>query len=117
MAIFVQMPSMAKKRVVRRAKRHPVRWLVKDINGQPVSDAWVVDVSCMGARLETPSPLGPNNPVEITVILPDGVQELQLSGRVRWSRFVLASPGRFHQGVQFYGVNWDLDRLGKEGQP
>jgi hypothetical protein len=51
---------------------------VTEINGKPTQDAWLVNVSCMGARLDTTSALSPN---------------LQ---------------------VQFYGVNWDLDRLAKK---
>ena len=109
--ITVQPP---RRRVPRRAQRYPVRWAVTEINGKPARDAWVVDVSCMGARLETTFPLSPSLPVTITVSLPDEVSETKLTGRVVWMRPNLPSMGRFHQGVQFYGINWDLDRLGKK---
>jgi hypothetical protein len=108
--LTVQTP---RRRVPRRAQRYQVRWAVTEINGKPARDAWVVDVSCMGVRLDTTSALGPNLPVKFTVILPDGETEMVLNGRVIWMRPIFMSPGRFHQGVQFYGVNWDLDRLAK----
>jgi hypothetical protein len=68
----------------------------------------------MGARLDTISALSPNLQVKFSVILPDGETELVLTGRVVWMRPIFTSPGRFHQGVKFYGVNWDLNRLAKK---
>ena len=167
----------------------------------------MVDVSCMGARLDTSAALGPNTPIKFTVVLPDGETELVVNGRVIWMRWavresckpakdawmvdvsawgrpgrqggagaqhprqitvvlpaarpnslagssgcarffpagaaftrassstastgtwigwpkrppltktgiriIFSSRGRFHQGIQFYGINWDLDRLAK----
>ena len=109
--LTVQTP---RRRLPRRAQRYPVRWAVSEINGKPVRDAWMVDVSCMGARLDTTSALNPNMPVKFTLILPDGDRELTVNGRVIWMRPVFCSHGRFHQGIQFYGINWDLDSLAKQ---
>jgi hypothetical protein len=108
--LTVQTP---RRRVPRRAQRYPVRWPVTAINGKPATDTWVVDVSCMGARLETTASLGPNTPVKITILLPDGETEVEANGRVIWMRPIFTARGRFHQGVQFYGINWDLDRVAK----
>lgn len=102
-----------RRRVPRRAQRYAVRWAIKEINGKPARDAWMVDVSCMGARLETTSSLAPNLPIKFTVRLPDGETEQEVNGRVVWMRPIFSSRGRFHQGIQFYGINWDLDRLAK----
>ena len=104
----------SRRRVPRRAPRYPVRWAVTEINGKPARDAWVVDVSCATARLETTSSLSPNTPVTFTVSLPDETSDLRLKGRVTWMRPTFSNPGRYHQGVQFQGVNCDLDRLGKK---
>jgi hypothetical protein len=103
-----------RRRVPRRAQRYPVRWVVSEINGKPVRDAWMVDVSCMGARLDTATALGPNTPVKFTLILPDDDKELVVNGRVVWMRPIFSSRGRFHQGIQFYGINWDLEHLAKK---
>ena len=102
-----------RRRVPRRAQRYPVQWAVTEINGKPATDTWMVDVSCMGGRLDTTSALGPNTPVKFTVVLQDGKTKLEVNGRVIWMRPVFTCRGRFHQGVQFYGINWDLDRLAK----
>jgi hypothetical protein len=103
-----------RRRVPRRAQRYQVSWNVTAINGKSVRDTWMVDVSCMGARLDTAAALSPNMTVQFTVVLPDGRTELEVKGRVIWMRPVFASRGRFHQGIQFYGINWDLDRLAKK---
>jgi hypothetical protein len=103
--------------VPRRAQRYPVHWAVTEINAKPARDAWLVDVSCMGARLETASALSPNVPVRFTIVLPDGETNLEVNGRVVWMRPIFASRGRFHQGIQFFGINWDLDRLAKKAIP
>jgi hypothetical protein len=104
----------SRRRVPRRAQRYPVRWAVSHINGQPAQDAWVVDVSCMRARLETPFSLSPNMPVTFTVSLPDETEELNLTGRVVWMRPIFSKLGHYHQGVEFHGLHRDLDRLGKK---
>jgi PilZ domain len=112
--LTVQTP---RRRVPRRAQRYQVHWAVTEINGKPVRDSWVVDVSCMGARLDTPSSLGPNMSIKFTIVLPDGVTSLEVNGRVVWMRPIFAIRGRFHQGIQFYGINWDLERLAKKACP
>jgi hypothetical protein len=106
-----------RRRVPRRAQRYQVHWAVTEINGKPVRDTWVVDVSCMGARLETTAALGPNLPVKFTITLSDGETQLTVNGRVIWMRPIFTSRGRFHQGIQFYGINWDIEQLAKKETP
>uniref|UniRef100_A0A7V6A3V7 PilZ domain-containing protein n=1 Tax=Desulfobacca acetoxidans TaxID=60893 RepID=A0A7V6A3V7_9BACT len=109
--LTVQTP---RRRVPRRAQRYAVNWAVTDINGRPARDSWLVDVSCMGARLDTAAALSPNMPIHFMVVLPDGETKLEVNGRVVWMRPVFATRGRYHQGIQFYGINWDLDRLARK---
>jgi hypothetical protein len=104
----------ARRRVPRRAPRYPVRWAVTEIDGRPARDAWVVDVSCLKARLETNFALSPDTPVAFTVSLPDGTPDLRLKGRVTWMRPTFANTGRYHHMVEFHRLNCDLDRLGKK---
>ena len=86
-----------RRRVPRRAQRYPVRWAVSEINCKPAKDAWMVDVSCMGARLDTSAALGPNTPIKFTVVLPDGETELWLTaGSSGCARFF--QPGPFSPG-------------------
>lgn len=105
-----------KKRIVRRVKRFAVRLPVRELNGKPAKGIYVVDLSSLGARLETDAPLAPRLPVEFTVILPDHEVETRLSGQVVWMRPLLHFPGRFHLGLQFFGPQWDIDRLARAGK-
>ncbi len=105
-----------KKRIERRVKRYPVRLQVRELNGQPAHETYVVDLSSLGARLETASPLAPRKLVEFTVILPDHEIETHLSGQVKWLRPLLHFPGRFEIGLQFFGPQWDIDRLARVGK-
>ncbi len=107
----------SRRRVPRQAQRYQVSWNVTEINGKPVRDAWMVDVSCMGARLDTAAALSPNLLVQFTVVLPDGKTEIEVNGRVVWMRPVFAAPGRFHQRIKFSGINCELDRLAKKESP
>ena len=105
-----------KRRVPRQVQRYPVRWAVLEINDKPASDSWLVDISCLGARLETTFALGPKVPVRFTVLLPDGETKLELAGQVVWMRPIFMREGCFHQGLKFYSTNWNLDRLAKTSQ-
>ncbi len=102
-----------KRRVPRRAQRYQVRWPVKEINGKPARDCWVVDVSSLGARLETTTALAPNQPVRFTVVHPEKQTEITLNGRVVWMRPLFPTVDRFVQGLQFFSVNWELERLAR----
>jgi hypothetical protein len=106
-----------KKRIERRVKRYPVRLAIMELNGQPAADAYVVDLSSLGARLETATPLAPRNSVDFTVALPGQAAPARLSGQVVWLRPLLDRPGRFQMGVQFFAPQWDLDRLAQASHP
>ncbi len=103
-----------RKRIARRVKRLSVKLAVREINGQPVTETFILDISSLGARLETSTPLAPRCPVRILASLPGINQEMELSGQVMWMRPRLEAPGRFQMGLRFYVPQWDLDRLLKE---
>jgi Tfp pilus assembly protein PilZ len=67
--------------------------------------------------LTRPLPWLPNLHIIVTVILPEGDTELVLKGRVVWMRPVFTSCGRFHQGIQFQVINWELEGLAKKESP
>ncbi|MEJ5328564.1 MAG: PilZ domain-containing protein [Desulfobaccales bacterium] len=106
---------MRKKIIPRRAKRYPVRLPVMELNGRPVSDTLLVDVSSLGARLESTTPLAPRNVAEFVVTLPGHNGPMKLSGTVVWMRPLLHAPGRFHLGLQFFAPCWEIDRLAQKG--
>ena len=100
-----------KKRFHRRAKRYSVSLQVVKLNGQETRNTFVVDISSLGARLETDMPLAPRNLVEISVLFPEHTVETRLSGKVMWMRPLIEKPGRFQMGLQFFSPQWDVDRL------
>jgi len=105
-----------KQRVTRRAQRFPVHLEVKKINGQPVADTFLLDLSALGARLESPMPLAPRNQVEISFFLPATDQETLVAGAVVWMKPMVTAPGRYQMGLQFFNTNWQIDQLGRSGK-
>jgi hypothetical protein len=105
-----------KQRVTRRAQRYPVRLEVKEINGQPVADTFLVDLSALGARLDSPMPLSPRNRVEVSFFLPAAGQVTRLAGAVVWLKPLVSAPGRYQMGLQFFNSFWDIDQLGRSGK-
>ncbi len=105
-----------KQRVTRRAQRYPVHLEVREINGQPVADTFLVDLSALGARLESPTPLSPRNQVEFSFFLPGTDIVTRVAGAVMWMKPVLTAPGRYQMGLQFFNPYWDIDQLGRSGK-
>lgn len=58
-----------KKSGRRKHERHPVNLELKEINGQAVSDAALVDISEWGAKIRSLMPLPPSGSMEFTFIL------------------------------------------------
>jgi len=49
---------MLKKRAERRVQRFPVRLPLFELNGRPAPDSYLVDISSLGAQLESPESVG-----------------------------------------------------------
>jgi len=104
-----------KQRVTRRAQRYPVNLEVKAINGKPVADTFLKDLSALGARLESPTPLAPKIRVDVSFFLPAAAQETRVAGAVVWVKPLVEAPGRYQMGLQFFNTNWQIDQLGRSG--
>ena len=105
-----------KQRVQRRSQRYAVHLEIKQINGQPVSDTYLLDISSLGARLESSVGLAPMKQMEFTFFLPGADAETRLVGTVVWMRPVLGAPGRFQMGLKFFSTFWLIDQLGRSGK-
>lgn len=103
-------------KVERQAQRYPTKLVVTKINGQPVTDTFLLDISSLGAKLESSTPLAPSYPVDIAVLLPEAQAETNLAGVVKWMRPLLHSDGRFLMGFEFYAPFWYIDLLGRTGK-
>lgn len=99
--------------VERQAQRYPTRLVVTKINAQPVSNAVLLDISSLGAKLESPASLAPGYPIDIAFFFPGAPIETNLTGMVKWMRPLLTATGRFLMGVEFYVPSWHLDQLGR----
>jgi len=85
----------------RRAPRIPVSLEVTRINGQAAAGSRVLDLSELGAKLETSLSLAPGDHVEFSYVSQAG-QEAVRGGRVVWVLPLTATPGLCRLGVEFY---------------
>ena len=88
-------------RVTRRAQRHQVHLEVKELNGQRVTDTYLIDISTVGARLESSTPLKPRDQVQFSFHQPNEDLETRLAGVVVWAKSVEGKTGRYQMGVEF----------------
>ena len=90
-----------KPRVTRRAQRHQVNLEVQELNGQRVTDTYLIDISTVGARLESSSPLKPSDRVQFSFHQPNETLATSLAGVVVWAKPVEGKTGRYQMGVEF----------------
>ena len=105
-----------KRRVPRQVQRYPAKLVVTNLNGQPVTDTFLLDISALGAKLESSTPLSLRYPVEVIVLFPGTRTETTFAGLVMWMRPLVASPGRYQMGLKFHQRFWDIDQLGRAGK-
>lgn len=103
-----------KKRVIRKVRRFPARLALLELNGEPMENAFLVDISSLGAQLECPRPLALKSPVELVVRFPHHKDNTRLSGLVCWVKPLLGHPRRFRLGVKFYRTFWELDQMARQ---
>ena len=94
----------------RKFLRHKVELEVKTINGQPVVETKLLDISAMGALIEGPNPLSPYTQVDFIYLRPGDGQERSYKAVVKCMRPLLSCPGRYQMGVQFNEIDWMLDQ-------
>jgi excisionase family DNA binding protein len=99
----------------RKTKRYEVFLKVAEINGQPVNDTVILDISTWGARIESMARLLPDSPVVLSFPLPGEEKEphVRLVAKVVWAGEMSISK-RNHAGLKFYDA---LDQLNREGKP
>jgi len=107
---------MLKRRVDRKVQRFPVRLSLHELNGQSAPDSYLVDLSSLGAQVESPLFMGLGTPVEFVVRFPWDEKETRLSGQVKWIKPLIGKPGRFRLGIRFFTAFWVLDMLARQGK-
>ena len=107
-------PSMLQRKTQRQVQRFPVRLALHELNGQPASDSYLVDISSLGARLESPVFLRPNTSVDFVVRFPWMENNTRLAGQIKWIKPV--NGDRYTMGLRFYQTFWELDMLARQGK-
>ena len=107
---------MVKRRTDRKVLRFPMRLSLHELNGQPAPDSYLVDISSMGAQVESPVFPGLSAPLEFVVRFPWGEKETRLAGMVKWIKPLIGRPGRFRMGMRFFNPFWELDMLARQGK-
>jgi hypothetical protein len=108
--------GMMKRRVGRKVQRFPIRLSLHELNGQPAPDSYLVDISSLGAQVESPLFLSLRAPMELIIRFPWDEKETRLSGQVVWVKPLIGKPGRFRLGMRFFTAFWDLDNLARQGK-
>jgi Tfp pilus assembly protein PilZ len=100
------MERSSERRVFERMPaRFPTRF--RDSSPDFGIDVFLKDVSASGAHITTKEQLYLGDIISLEILLPDGLEPILLSGRVRWIRQV--APRVFEAGIEFHKI--DLIRL------
>ena len=101
-------------RELRKTTRYDVFLKVTEINGQPMTDTVILDISAWGAKIESMVSLEVDTPVEISFPLPglEKQTQVRLAGKVVWAGQMPISK-RNQAGLKFYD---SLDKLNREGK-
>jgi hypothetical protein len=99
---------------LRKTPRYDVFLKVTELNGQPMDETVILDISAWGAKIESMVSLLPDSPVEISFSLPGAEEEtpVRLVGKVVWAGQMPVS-NRNQAGLRFYH---SLDQLNREGK-
>ncbi len=99
----------------RKAKRYDVIIGISELEGKPINQAVMVDLSSWGAKIESQVPLKPDSTVEFTISLTGeegNKQNYHLSGKVLWAGQAPISE-RHEAGLRFHN---SLDQLQEQGE-
>jgi predicted ribosomally synthesized peptide with nif11-like leader len=98
--------------IPRKSPRYQAVLEISEVNGNPVTDTYILDFSNSGARIGSATPLDYSETIVIAFTLPGEREILRLGGRVVWSRFD-SLERRYHTGVEF---SIPIDQLYRQGK-
>lgn len=111
---FLNKSGDGKKEVDQReAKRYDVYLQISELDGKPVSNSIIVDISSWGAKVESQIPLTPDSPVELCISLAESKgrkKKYRLAGKVMWASQLPVS-NHSEAGVRF---EHSLEKLQKD---
>ena len=114
LVFFNNLKHFRETQELRKTTRYDVFLKVTEINGQPINDAVILDISAWGAKIESMVSLGVDSPVELSFPLPglEKQTQVRLAGKVVWAGQMPISK-RHQAGLKFYD---SLDKLDREGK-
>lgn len=98
----------------RKNKRYDVFLGISELDGKPINQAIMVDISSWGAKIESQIPLKPDSSVEFTIALTGEKgrkQKYRLAGKVLWASQVPVSK-RTQAGLRF---NNSIEQMQDQG--
>jgi hypothetical protein len=94
----------------RRVPRSYVRFQVTAINGKPAPDAFILDISPLGTKMESPPLAIPARSLELNFLVPGESQETRAIGEVVWLEG--SEPlGLNLLGISFLKPYWEFYRF------
>ena len=99
----------------RKNKRYDVFLGISELDGKPINQAIMVDISSWGAKIESQIPLKPDSSVEFTLALTGEKgrkQKYRMAGKVLWASQVPVSR-RNQAGLRFHNSLEQLQDQGK----
>jgi Tfp pilus assembly protein PilZ len=103
-------------RVERKVLRFLARIEALEVNESPGTGTYILDLSALGMKIETPIPFAKRDPVSLKFLIPGETEEVLVGGQVMWIRPMLTPPPRFLVGLKLFLPQWKLDRLGRHWQ-
>lgn len=90
----------------RREERIPCKVKVGEVNGQSCPGTYLLDISSLGAQLETGYPIAIGDSAEFGLSLPSGRPEekeaYRFAGQVAWIKRTDLAPRRYRIGLSFF---------------
>jgi hypothetical protein len=94
----------------RRLPRSYVRFQVTVISGKPAPNTFILDISPLGAKMESPPLVIPAMPLELKFLVPGECQETRAIGDVVW--LVSSEPLDLNlMGISFLKPYWEFFRF------
>ena len=75
-----------------------------------------MDISSLGAQLESSQVVRPFTAVDFVVRFPWMENQTRLAGQIRWVKPIDDQQGRFRFGLRFFQAFWELDTLARQGK-
>ena len=94
----------------RRIQRSSIRFQVTAINGNPWPNAYILDVSPLGAKIELPPLAIPAKLLELTFLVPGESLETRVIGEVVWLAYSELFVLNF-MGLSFLKPYWEFFRF------